>query len=75
MSNEEPSKYYSPYMQQRRPIVSEPQVGDIWNYLHKTNFLLEIQHYNDTFTALDLTTGKSYRIMLDYYTDNWRLVA
>ena len=53
-----------------------PQVGDIWCFRDKMNYLLMECHYHDSFTALDLTMGKTYRIMLDYSnTKTWRFVA
>ena len=53
-----------------------PQVGDIWCFRDKRNYLLMECHYHDTFTALDLTTGKTYRIKLDYNNrEAWRFVA
>jgi hypothetical protein len=53
-----------------------PQVGDIWCFRDKMNYLLMERHDHDSFTALDLTMGKTYRIMLDYSNaKTWRFVA
>lgn len=53
-----------------------PKVGDIWCFRGKMNYLLMECHYHDSFTALDLTMGKTYRIMLNYRDIKaWRFVA
>jgi hypothetical protein len=53
-----------------------PQVGDIWCFDNRLHYLLLEEHFRTTYTAVDLTTGKTYRIMLDYSnTKTWRFVA
>jgi hypothetical protein len=53
-----------------------PQVGDIWCFMDKLIYLLMECHHHTSFTALDLTTGKTYRIVLDYSNRRaWRFVA
>ena len=71
MSNEEPSKYYSPYMQQRRPI-SEPQIGDIWVRIDRDGYYLLAKRMSadGDFEVLRLEDRKSTRLNSSHVSES-----